>query len=121
MTAPSPGTVYSIGGKPHLFVRTEQRSGPGGPGHLFIHVDRRVVLEHWTSEVPAEAELIIDAEGRRQAGQEEWLRLAAEHEIKILTGLLTQACSWLPRERAEELRQAWVRTQPPRSASAYGP
>jgi hypothetical protein len=110
---PDPQTVYrNTDGEPLLFVRTEQRPGSKTPEHLFVRVRNRVVLQLWMDETPEGAELVIDVEGRKQANQERWLRLAAEHNVTVLAGLLKVACQWLPRERAQELRQRYVEAQP---------
>lgn len=107
-----PGTIYHIGGKPRLYVRTEARAGT--VEHLFVHVDNRVIFTHWTQKIPRQAELIVDEDGRAQANEERWLRLAAEHNNEILIGLLRKACAWLPRERGNELRQEYAVAQPKR-------
>lgn len=111
--APQPGHVYRVNGQPALYVRTEARYGSEVPEHLFVFSRDRIVLTRWTPEVPDEFELIIDTEGRRQADEARWLLWAADHDRGILLGLLKQACAWLPRERADELRQRWKLAQPP--------
>lgn len=116
VSEPSHGTVYTIRGRPNLYVRTEVRKQGGGPEHLFIRVDRNMIFQHWTADVPPEAELIMDADGRQQAEQEKWLRAAAEHNIEIVFGLLKQACDWLPAERAKELRRRYTEAQPSKDA-----
>jgi hypothetical protein len=108
----SPATVYQTAHGPSLYIRTEQRPGDDHPHHLFVHVDKRMVFQHWTDTEPPEAELIIDSDGRRQAEQEKWLRLAAEHECQILAGLLKKACAMLPQERADALRAEYLTTRP---------
>lgn len=95
-----------------FYVRTEQRPGRDQPEHLFVCTRERVCFERWHSEVPPEFELVIDTDGRRQANETRWLLQAADHDKQILVELLTQACEWLPRERAEELRQRWTERQP---------
>lgn len=110
---PSPTTVYEIDGTPYLYVRTEARGG-GGPEHLFVCARKNLVFQRWTSEVPPEAELVLDTDGRRQAEQEKWLRHAAEHEIEILVGLMRKACAMLPQERADALRREYLATLPPK-------
>jgi predicted kinase len=110
---PDPQTVYrDAKGDPLLYVRTEQRPGAPAPEHLFVKAYNRVCLQVWAKEVPEGAVLVIDAGGRKQANEERWLRLAAEHNVEILAGLLKRACQWLPRERAQELRQRYVEAQP---------
>jgi hypothetical protein len=107
--------IYRESGKLRLYVRTEQRPGATQPEHLFVHAERGMVYERWTTEVPPGAELVVDEDGRQQANEQKWLRLAAEHDIKILKGLLTKACSWLPSERADQLRREYVASQPERT------
>jgi hypothetical protein len=110
---PDPQTVYrDAKGDPLLYVRTEQRPGASSPEHLFVKAYNRVCLQVWAKEVPEAAVLVIDAGGRRQANEERWLRLAAEHNVGILTSLLKRACAWLPGERASELRKAYREAQP---------
>jgi hypothetical protein len=102
---PEPGSVYrDESGRLLLYVRTELRAGAKIPEHLFVHTRDRVILTSWLPELPPAAELVIDTEGRRQANEESWLRLVAEQEIGVLAGLLRKACSWLPQQRAGELR-----------------
>ena len=111
---PEPGQVYrSPKGTPMLYVRTEQRPGSDVPEHLFISTESRTVLQRWTREVPAEFELIIDYDGRRQANEQRWLTLVAEHERDLAHRLLRRATAWLPPERARELRDEWRKAQPP--------
>lgn len=109
---PHPGTIYRVRGEPMLYIRTEHRAGRPEPEHLFVKQDRRTVFSVWTATMPPDAELIVDERGRREANEERWLRLAAEHNIEILFGLLRQACEWLPRERAQELRRRYAAAQP---------
>jgi hypothetical protein len=106
--------IYRESGKLRLYVRTEQRTGAKQPEHLFVHAERGVVHQRWTTEVPPEAELIVDEEGRKQANEEKWLRHAAEHECQILAGLLKKACGMLPQERADALRAEYLTTRPAR-------
>jgi hypothetical protein len=110
----APGTIYRERGKLRLYVRTEQRPGAKQPEHMFIHAERGVVYHRWTAEVPPEAELVVDEEGRKQANEEKWLRHAAEHECQILAGLLKKACDMLPPERANALRAEYLTTRPAR-------
>jgi hypothetical protein len=113
----SPATIYQTAHGPSLYVRTEQRPGDDHPHHLFVRAAKRVVLQHWTDTVPPEAELVVDREGRKQANEERWLRLAAEHECQILAGLLKKACSMLPPERASALRAEYLTTRPTKEQS----
>jgi hypothetical protein len=112
MADPAPGTIYCERGKLLMYVRTEQRTGAAAPEHLFVMTQNRTVFQRWTSEVPPEAELVIDEEGRAQASEERWLRTAAEHEVGILVALLKCACAWLPKDRADELRKEYLETRP---------
>lgn len=110
---PDPQTVYrDAKGDPMFYVRTEQRSGREAPEHLFVKTQYRACFQLWTSEIPAEAELVIDAGGRREANETRWLLHVAEHERAILAELLKQACDWLPQERAKKLRQRFRETRP---------
>jgi hypothetical protein len=112
---PQLSQVYKspINGLPLIYVRTEQRPGCPEPEHLFVCTRNRAVFSLWTRSVPEDFELIIDTDGRKQAEQQEWLTVVAEHEKGVLVDLLKKACEWLPSERAKELRQEWVRRQPP--------
>jgi hypothetical protein len=112
VVTPAPSTIYREGGKLRLYVRTEQRPGASGPEHLFVHAERGMVYQRWTTEVPPEAELVVDEDGRRQANEQQWLRLAAEHECQILAGLLKKACDMLPPERGKALRDEYRATRP---------
>ena len=91
-----------------LYVRTEERSGRPAPEHLFVETRGRVVFQRWVSKVPAEFELILDTDGREHANEARWMTKVTEHNLKLALGLLKKAASWLPSERARELRQEWV-------------
>lgn len=108
---PRPGVLYRIEGRLSLYVRTERRPGIKRPQHLFVHVSRRMIYERWTSEVPQAAEMVVDESGRQQANEEQWLRLAAEYETRIVMGLLKKACELLPKARADELRDEYRATR----------
>jgi hypothetical protein len=107
---PNPQTVYQDKDRALLYVRTEDRGD--GPEHLFITTRNRVVLQVWLTEVPREAELVIDTDGRRQAQESLWLLEAAEHEKGILVRCLRRACEWLPAECVKELQAMWRTAQP---------
>jgi mannose/fructose/N-acetylgalactosamine-specific phosphotransferase system component IIB len=109
--------IYRESGKLRMYVRTEQRPGAKEPEHMFVHAERGVVYHRWTAEVPPEAELVVDEEGRKQANEEKWLRHAAEHECQILAGLLKKACAMLPQERADALRAEYLTTRPSKDAA----
>ena len=64
-----------------FYVRTEQRPGADAPEHLFAKAYRRTVFQLWTGEIPEDAELVIDAEGREQATESQSLLQFAEHDI----------------------------------------
>lgn len=105
----NPGTIYrTADGQVRMYVRTEQRPGSLEPEHLFVRVLDRIVMQHWTTETPPEAELIVDEDGRRQANEESWHRWISDRERDILIPLLQQACAWLPSSRANELRERYV-------------
>lgn len=111
---PNHGQVYRTPeGQPLLFIRTEQRSGCPVPERLFVSARGGVVFQRWLREVPAELELVVDTEGRKQANEQSWLRAVAEHERDLAFELLKQACAWLPKLRADELRRRWRERQPP--------
>lgn len=96
-----------------LYVRTEQRAGVEHPEHLFVTTHGRMVYTRWLTEMPAQLELIHDTDGRKQAAEQEWLTVVAEHERNLAYRLLKKAVMWLPRERANELRHEWMNAQPP--------
>lgn len=111
---PDPQTIYrDTKGDPIFYVRTELRSGRPAPEHLFVKTQRRACFQLWVSEIPEKAELVIDAEGRKEANETRWLLHVAEHERGVLAELLKTACNWLPHERAEELRRRYKEAQPP--------
>lgn len=109
---PDPQTVYRHKDELWFYVRTEHRGGRPKPEHLFVTTRERIVFHHWTETVPAEAQLICDEQGRAQAEECKWLLAASEHETKIVVDLLKVAVSWLPEERARQLRAAWKEAQP---------
>lgn len=111
---PRPAQVYSVRGRPALYVRTEQRPGSAKPQHLFVQTHDRVVVSTWLDELPDDFELIIDTDGRAEANDLKWQLWAAEHERQIMVDLLKQACDWLPPAKARELRQRYVDTRPER-------
>jgi hypothetical protein len=95
-----------------MYVRTEHRGGRPGPEHLFVTTRNRGVFQLWLADVPEDAELVIDTDGRRQAQEALWLLEAAAHEKGIVVDCLKRACEWLPAERARELRAMWKAAQP---------
>lgn len=110
---PHPQTVYHDNqGRVLMYVRTEHRGGRDNPEHLFVMTRNRVVFELWVDDIPADAELVIDSAGRRQAQETLWLLEAADHEKQIVVDCLKQACEWLPAARAKELRAMWKEAQP---------
>jgi hypothetical protein len=111
--APDPQTIYrDAEGRVLMYVRTEQRSGRKKPEHLFVTTRNRGVFQLWVEEIPKDAELVLDTDGRRQAQEALWLCEAEEHEKRIVIECLKQACDWLPAERAKELRAKWKEAQP---------
>lgn len=110
---PDPQTVYrDPQGRVLMYVRTEHRGGEAKPRHLFVTTRNRVVFELWTEEMPQDAELIFDTDGRRQAQESLWLLEASEHEKAIVIDCLKAACDMLPAARAKELRAMWKAAQP---------
>lgn len=95
-----------------MYVRTEHRGGRPGPEHLFVTTRNRNVFELWSEEMPKDAELILDTDGRQQAQEALWLLEAAEHEKQIVIDCLKRACEMLPAARATELRAQWKEAQP---------
>lgn len=111
--SPDSQTVYRDSrGRILIYVRTEHRGGRDNPEHLFVMTRNRVVFELWVDDIPADAELVIDTDGRRQAQETLWLLEAANHEKRIVVDCLKQACEWLPAARATELRAMWKEAQP---------
>lgn len=95
-----------------LYVRTEQLPGSETPEHLFVAAHDRTVFTRWLKTLPAELELVLDTEGRKQAAEQQWLTVVAEHERDIAHRLLKKATAWLPRERVKALRDEWRSAQP---------
>lgn len=106
--SPEPGMVYRHDGRLLLYVRTEQRPGTKHPEHLFVHAKDRLLFEVWLREVPPEALLVIDTDGRNQANEQTWLRYIEEQKNATLIHLLRTACGWLPRAKADELRREYA-------------
>jgi hypothetical protein len=95
-----------------LYVRSEVQPGSEKPEHLFVTAHDRTVLTRWLKVLPAELELVHDTEGRKQAAEQQWLTVVAEHERDIAYRLLKKATAWLPRERVRGLRDEWRNAQP---------
>ena len=110
---PNPQTIYRDDqGRVLMYVRNEWRSGRKEPEHLFVTTRERTVFQLWRASMPAEAELILDVEGRKEAEEVRWLLHVAEHERNVVLGLLKQACKWLPAERAADLRGLYAASRP---------
>jgi hypothetical protein len=95
-----------------MFVRTEHRGGRPRPEHLFVTTRNRGVFQLWLADVPEDAELVIDTDGRRQAQEALWLLEVADHEKAILVDCLQAACEILPASNAKALRAMWKAAQP---------
>lgn len=108
-TFPREGQCYQVDGDDRIwmYVRTETRPGMKHPEHLYITTGDRMVYSSWRSEPMPKANLVIDTQGRQQAAQQAADTFFARLEVALLVGLLKQACEWLPRQRAQELRQAY--------------
>jgi len=90
-----------------LWVRTEERRGEAG--NLYVSTRADVVYTSWVKdgeEIPGE--LVNDTAGRAEA--EVWRELLRENEAKIaaLALVLKQACLWLAKSQAADLRALYV-------------
>lgn len=99
-----PGTIYKLNGENLMYVRTERRPEHKTEEHLFVKTRGCAVFLSWLEELPEQAELFIDANGREQANEAGWVAEIEKHDKLLGFELLARACSWLPKDRANELR-----------------